>query len=431
MVYNSDGHQGSGFFVTENLLVTNYHVIESSLPEWLSHRKVGDSIVDGFLFRNIMVQLFTSQGEDVGRVLVIDPKNDLAIIQASRGDYKPLTLERDAEISRGRKIFTIGYPVIAHKPTNPKVMRSVLAEGTVGTQMGSELFHMTAFTSKGSSGSPVFSRDLKVIGIVAGGLSEKLKGAYAFALPINKLKTLIENHRDFLEREWGVRFYHTYYPTVSERPDKYIRSAEDMFRLGLAYEYGIGGVEQSNEKALFWYQSAGYRGHINAKFYAGLISHQMNQKKHSEYNGSVSREENERTFYWFEKAANQGHVAAMFWTGYLYYINLGKVGEPDYGKAFYYWEKAAKQGHVEARYNYALMLYEGTVGSPDIKKAREEFKALADQGHDRSHFKLLMIDGRIEGKNPLEIIEEWAKGKNPLEILEAWAKHNRESICPY
>lgn len=214
VVYNSDGGRGSGFFIAENLLVTNYHVIRSSILNWARsdavendkqvkitdfmhngarRRAVEDSAVEGLVFDNVTVKIATVQGEDVGRVLIIDWQNDLAIIQTSRDGYKPLVLGRDAEISRGRKIFTIGYPAIAHKPKNPNVMKSVLAEGTVGTQLGSELFHMTPFTSKGSSGSPVFSKDLRVIGIVVGGLSEKLKSPYAFALPISKLKNFIEN----------------------------------------------------------------------------------------------------------------------------------------------------------------------------------------------------------------------------------------------
>ncbi len=406
VVYNSDGSQGSGFFITENLLVTNYHIIRSSVRNSNADLVVGDFAVDGLDFENVMVQLRTLQGEDIGRVLVIDSQNDLAIIQTSKDHYKPLVLGSDIDISRGKKIFSIGYPII--RSADPKAMISVIAEGTVGTQMGSELFHMTAFGAPGSSGSPVFStRDLRVIGIVVGGLSEQLKDRYAFALPISKLKTFIENHRDVLEREWGARFYHEHYPTVSEKVDKYLKSAEDMFRLGLAYEYDIGSIGQSNEEALFWYERAGYRGHVIAQFYAGLISHQMNQKTHSEHKRSIIREEYERTLYWVEKAANQGHVDAMYWAGYLYYINLGKIGVPDYQRAFYWFEKAAKQGHVKARYNYAIMLYEGRVGPPQIRKAREEFKALADQGHDRARIKLLMIDG----KDPVESLQEWAEQK--------------------
>lgn len=409
VVYNDEG-QGSGFFIAENLLVTNYHVIQSSMHSWVSRHAVEDSAVEGLVFDNVTVKLATLQGKDIGRVLITDSENDLAIIQTSKEGYKPLVLGRDSEISRGRKIFTIGYPAIGHKPTDPKVMRSVLAEGSVGTQMGSELFHMTSFTSKGNSGAPVFSKDLRVIGIAVGGLSEELKSPYAFALPISKLKNLIESYRGSLERRWGIHFHQTY-PTVSERPDKYIRSAEDMFRLGLAYQYGLGGIEQSYGEALLWYERAGHRGHINAQFYAGKVSHQMNKKTHSEYKKSISQEEYERTFYWSERAAKQGHVEAMSFTGYLYYINPGKVGGPDYERAFYWLEKAAKQGDVEARFNYAQMLTEGIVGPPDLKKAREEFKALADQGNDRAHFRLLMIDGKAEGKSPLEVLEEWREQK--------------------
>ena len=84
---------GSGFFVSRNLIVTNYHVIKNSY-------KKGDRIS------------FRKQDGRRGWAIIglIDVKNDLALLRSFSNDGTPLKLGDSSKIQLLDDIIIIGYP---------------------------------------------------------------------------------------------------------------------------------------------------------------------------------------------------------------------------------------------------------------------------------------------------------------------------------
>ncbi|KPA12767.1 membrane protein containing Peptidase S1 and S6, chymotrypsin/Hap domain protein [Candidatus Magnetomorum sp. HK-1] len=168
-----DERIGTGFSILDqNLIVTNYHVIEKAYSVEIITNNNVKYIASGILAQNI--------------------PRDLAILLINDSNIPPLKL-LSLDISKpGEKIFVIGSPrglsgssssgiVSAIRPLNElKVLKKI-----------SELkfIQITAPISKGSSGSPVFNTSNEVIGVVTGQFN---KGQNInFAIPSYDLHQLL------------------------------------------------------------------------------------------------------------------------------------------------------------------------------------------------------------------------------------------------
>lgn len=141
------GSQGTGFVVSaDGIVVTNYHVIKD-----LDEIAVKSS--NGGIF-------------PVTSVLATDPKGDIAILKIAGNNLQFLELET-ADPSAGSKVIIIG---------NPVGLESTVSEGIVSAEKrqigGKEFFQISAPISHGSSGSPVFNAEGKVIGMASAGLED-------------------------------------------------------------------------------------------------------------------------------------------------------------------------------------------------------------------------------------------------------------------
>ncbi len=364
---------GSGFFITENLLVTNDHIVRGveNITQW-------------------MEVIAPSSKRDYGRVLIADPESDLAIIKTRRSDYKPLSLGSQNNIIRGRRAFTIGYPSDVNWDEQVKGVtfkelsflmdssirrgnKVVLVEGSIGMRIGNEAFHTIAFSSSGSSGSPVFSQDLKVIGIVYGSITSI--STETISIPINKLKVLIEGNREFLEKESEMRLDHmSSEPVLKRALDADIKTVGDMFRLGVIYKAGIGSVLPDLQDSFYWFHRAARQSHAEAQYTVAVMY----------YYGEGVKRNFQKAHYWYEKAAKQSHAEAQYELGGIYY--RGGHVKRDLQKAFGWLEGAAKQGHRNAQYELAMMYYQGLGVERDFQKALEWFKAAAGQGHPSTQY---------------------------------------------
>lgn len=191
---------GSGFFVSENLVATNYHVIEGAAtgtarlventrnaPKFNS-----ESLNKAYInrlneFKTYIIEGFTA----------IDKTNDLVLLEVTTyvKDSKtfeifreilpiqPLLLEDSDDVKVGARVFVAG---------NPKGLEGTFSSGIISSRRGrhaKERLQMTAPVSPGSSGGPVLNIKGEVIGIsymtIEGGQNLN------FAIPSNYLKTLL------------------------------------------------------------------------------------------------------------------------------------------------------------------------------------------------------------------------------------------------
>ena len=131
---------GSGFFVGDNLIATNYHVIEGAARG--SAKLVG--------------QFSTYTIEDV---TATDKTNDLALLKVTVSGIKPLPLGNSSDVKIGETVYVAG---------NPRGLEGTFSNGIISSRRDpytKERLQMTAPISPGSSGGPVLNSKGEVIGV--------------------------------------------------------------------------------------------------------------------------------------------------------------------------------------------------------------------------------------------------------------------------
>ena len=139
--------QGSGFVVNESgVIVTNYHVIEGAYP-------IIVKFINGDIYRDILV-------------VNLDKVRDIAIIKINGWNLPHVELGNSDSIKIGERVVVIG---------NPEGLSNTISGGLLGGIRthpdGYKLHQIDASISQGSSGSPVFNSDGKVIGIACASIT--------------------------------------------------------------------------------------------------------------------------------------------------------------------------------------------------------------------------------------------------------------------
>jgi hypothetical protein len=149
--YDSAGHPvgfGSGFFVSENIVATNFHVIDRASE--------ADIKVVG-----------TSKTYPVRGVVALNKDRDLVLLQVADVKGAPLTLATD-KTEAGDEIYAFGNPEGLEGTISPGIVSSA---GTRKIE-GENVVQVTTPISRGSSGGPVVNKRGEVIGVAEGFLSE-------------------------------------------------------------------------------------------------------------------------------------------------------------------------------------------------------------------------------------------------------------------
>ena len=161
---------GTGFFISsDGQIATNYHVIEGA--------------------GSLSARTYEGKTVRVEAIVATDEKNDLAVIRAEAGEYRPLTLGRSSSIQTGERVVVLG---------NPLGLDFTLSEGIVSAVRGAEdlkdrgldvpHLQISAPISFGSSGSPVMDLAGEVVGVVVSGFDASLN--LNFAVPVDRLSDL-------------------------------------------------------------------------------------------------------------------------------------------------------------------------------------------------------------------------------------------------
>lgn len=152
---------GSGFFLTTNgIIATNAHVVE------------GSSIIE--ITVSDEVDVFTYKS----KVLLVDKKNDVALLQIDDDKFKwlskiPYAVTENSEV--GSKVFTIGYPLNDVMGSNFKVTDGIIsANSGIGDDM--RYYQISVPLQPGNSGGPLFNKEGNIIGITSAKLNENAVG---------------------------------------------------------------------------------------------------------------------------------------------------------------------------------------------------------------------------------------------------------------
>ncbi len=157
---------GSGFFVREDIVATNLHVMEGAAGGYA--KIVGKK-----------------QKYDITGYVAIDRKMDLVLLKINNVKAPAITLGDSSKIAVGDEIFAVG---------NPQGLEGTFSRGIVSAIRKIEedtLLQITAPISPGSSGGPILNSEGDVIGISVA----TFKGGQNlnFAIPVLYLTKLLSD----------------------------------------------------------------------------------------------------------------------------------------------------------------------------------------------------------------------------------------------
>ncbi len=159
---------GSGFFIREDAIATNVHVIEGTAGG--AARIVGKQ-----------------EKYRLAGVLATDSDRDIAVVQVVGVQGSPLPLGDPDQTLVGDEVYAIG---------NPRGLEGTFSSGIVSALRRSETitqFQITAPISPGSSGGPVLNRRGEVIGIATSSMTQSQN--LNFAVSISHLVPLLAKLR--------------------------------------------------------------------------------------------------------------------------------------------------------------------------------------------------------------------------------------------
>ena len=170
---NGRSSQGSGFFVGNRLVATNYHVING--------KKTGTA-------KLVSKNSFTQQKQhEIEGVVATDKKHDLAIVKVSTLNAPSLLLGNSDTVEIGEIVYAVGNPRGFEGTFSSGEISNILPKGTPRIQ--DEVLQFTAAISRGSSGGAVVNRQGEVIGIVSETRDDGQN--LNFAIPVNTLTVLL------------------------------------------------------------------------------------------------------------------------------------------------------------------------------------------------------------------------------------------------
>jgi len=124
------------------------------------------------------------------------PDADLSLLQIDRAGPYPWIggiAKNTSGLPVGAPVVTIGYPLGTETPmegSGTKITaRSSLFTGTLSKHL-EDVLQLDAYAGAGSSGSPVFDLDGRVVGVVYGGAREA-QGRIVYAVPADKLTPML------------------------------------------------------------------------------------------------------------------------------------------------------------------------------------------------------------------------------------------------
>ena len=172
---------GSGFRISDDLIVTNWHVIE------------GNS-------RAIRISNINSKNSYYVKLLRYDIKNDLAILKISNSHKKYFKDKLKLNLSLpniGSKVFACGNPHGLQGTFSDGIVSAIQSPGT--SDLPANFIQITAPIAPGSSGGPLVNIKGEVIGVNTMVIDDV--GSIGFAVPSKYIKNLIPSsstYNDFV-----------------------------------------------------------------------------------------------------------------------------------------------------------------------------------------------------------------------------------------
>lgn len=171
-IVETEDSSGTGFFVTQDVVATNYHVVREAKQISLS---IGGTAV----------------GADL---LLKDAQNDLALLRVNSANLpttvrelkgvKCLAMGNSDAARSGDAVFTIGFPLSGILAATPSVAQGLISNSS-GIDNDPRMFQISIPIQAGNSGSPLLDSYGRVIGVVTSTLSSRAMLKATGSLPQN------------------------------------------------------------------------------------------------------------------------------------------------------------------------------------------------------------------------------------------------------
>lgn len=169
---------GSGVLVSDNIIITNYHVVEDAQK------------VEAIININGIPETFGA------RVLCSDKTNDLAIVCVKDDKFKsmgeaPFHISPNA-IDVGTSVFAMGFPLTNFLGDEVKI-----TDGIISSKSGYEgdivTYQISVPIQPGNSGGPLFDKNGNLVGITSAGIDKSVAENVGYAIKTPYVMNIIDS----------------------------------------------------------------------------------------------------------------------------------------------------------------------------------------------------------------------------------------------
>ncbi len=338
---------GTGFFISENTIVTNAHVI--------------NAVKD--LEEITIVQEGNPRRLKVKKIVRLSIRYDLALLEVDGVVSDFLSLPEDS--LKSSNVYALGYPT--------SQFREIRQTGV----LKADYFFSDNSDTGGASGSPVLNEDHQLVGVLHGGIYN----CSAF-IGLETLKSFIKD--EYFLYESNIQKSFKLLRESFEKNPQEVKRGKDSFNIS---EHLIARGDLPRAK--WWLKKAAQKGHAPAQYQLAVMY----------YTGEGMEQNTQRARELLEKAAQQGYAPAQYLLA-LMYSNGAGMEQRYTARAIEWYEKAAQQGYAPAQYLLAEMYYKGEGGKTDKPQARYWLEKAAQQGFDPAKTILEMLFKKKEKQNP-------------------------------
>ncbi|MFO8060255.1 MAG: trypsin-like peptidase domain-containing protein, partial [Bacillota bacterium] len=166
-VIDGGGSLGSGFHIGDEMVVTNYHVIEGGV--------------------GLSVRAHDGEQYPVGGVAAADVDCDLAVLVVPGLEIPHLELSDDGQVRAGQTVVAVGSPLGLAGTVSAGIVSAPSRE-----ILGQSFIQTTAPISPGSSGSPLLDLYGRVVGVITMAAVDPAVQTINFAIPSSRVIELVE-----------------------------------------------------------------------------------------------------------------------------------------------------------------------------------------------------------------------------------------------
>ena len=299
-----NGWRGTGFFISENQIVTNAHVVE----------KVAD------IEEITIVQEGNPRRLKAGKLARLSIRYDLAVLEVDEAVSDFLSLPEDPLNSSN--VYALGYPNGQFKKIS---QTGVLEE--------KDYFFSDMPYIWGASGSPVLNEADQLAGV----LYQRMDDIIVF-IEVETLKSFIKD--EYFLCEGSIQECFKSLRESFEKNTQEVKSGKDSYNI---YKY----LRRRGDwpRAKWRLKKAAEQGYFPAQ----------NELAGMYLNGAGEEEDKLLAIEWMVEMAEQGYAPAQHNLAWMYYI--GKGVKQDRHRARELYERAAEQGYTLSQDGLAVMYY--------------------------------------------------------------------------